>query len=70
MCKAIEEMLSEAAKKAKITTKKKLIENLLSLSALSIEDIAKVSELSIEEVHAIASSMKNRSALKNSNTKI
>jgi len=70
MCKAIEEMLSKAAKEAKIATKRKVIENLLSLSTLSIEDIAKASELSKEEVHAIASSMKNRSALQNSNTEI
>ena len=56
-------MLSKAAKEAKIATKRKVIENLLSLSTLSIEDIAKASELSKEEVHAIASSMKNRSAL-------
>lgn len=74
MCKAVEEMLNEAAskaaKEAEIATKRKMIENFLSLGALSVEDIAKASELSIAEVQAIASSMKNRSALQNSNTKI
>ena len=62
MCREMEKMrdeaASKAAKEAEIVTKRKMIENFLSLGTLSIEDIAKASELSITEVQAIASNMK------------
>lgn len=61
MCREMEKMRDKAAKEAEIATKRKMIENFLSLGALSVEDIAKASELSIAEVQAIASSMKGNS---------